>query len=637
MIRPRPGPLGVLAPGHSAELLEGAALLDLDAGSLWLAWELAALQPGARPEDRELLQRAVAAVLAAQQLGSTWLPLDSEELLTTLALEGEALARLRALLHDPTRSGAVVSGLGDPPRPLLLHEDALTLRRIHRAEAGLGQRLRSRLGPATDSDVPTRLDETGARAALERAVAATPPGAPRLTPEQQEACVAALSSPLTVITGGPGTGKTTIVDTLLRALELERPEALAAVALTAPTGKAADRLHAVLRSGGELRRARLRPAATLHRLLGYWPRQDTFAHHENNPLEASLVICDEASMIDLHLMDRLLRALRPGAHLVLLGDADQLPPVGAGAVLRDLCEASGSRAVVRRLSQSHRQSEGDPAGAAILRAARGLHAGDLPALLGGDDPALPRRDRVDRLAWQGAELLTAATATERQTFLAAWEDRHLVLPEALAETLRRPVQVGESGRVEDPGGELAALLRHHDRARILGVTRVPAGGTGTEAINQHFVRRLATRLGQPLDLFAPGTPVMVTTNDYTHGLFNGDTGLIVRGRAAGGHERPAPMALFSRGEELRAFSLGSLAAHLEPAWAITVHKAQGSEYEEVALLLPSVEVKLLAREILYTGVTRARRAAVIVGESARLEQACVQRAARHTRLPALLT
>jgi exodeoxyribonuclease V alpha subunit len=196
------------------------------------------------------------------------------------------------------------------------------------------------------------------------------------------------------------------------------------------------------------------------------------------------------------------------------------------------------------------------------------------------------------------------------------------------------VPLAAEGHVEDPGGDLAALLEHHGRARILCVTRIPAGGAGTTAVNAYLEDRLGALLDQPPGRFAPGTPVLVTANDPLHGLFNGDTGVIVQTRAHDGALHPA--ALFSGPSGLRALHLGALATHLEPAFAMTVHKAQGSEYDEVLVLLPALRVRLLSREILYTAITRARRAVAIAGDEATLLAACEHRASRSTALPDLL-
>jgi exodeoxyribonuclease V alpha subunit len=401
------------------------------------------------------------------------------------------------------------------------------------------------------------------------------------------------------------------------------------IALAAPTGKAANRIAESLRAA--LGDAPAPEAQTLHRLLGYRggsarARSGEFRHHENFPLPHRAVLVDEASMIDLELMERLARAVRPDARLVLLGDADQLPSVDAGAVFRELGP------VAARLTQSHRQDPSAPAGASVLAAARAVHEGHLAAL-----QVSPRARPAD-LTWSGFEHLAptgAAPGAERRlvaAFVDHWyQTRVRALPDfdALVSRLyRAPFDAADAAA-------LARLLTHHQSLRLLAVTRGAGFATSAEALNAALTRRAAADAGVTADAAEPlpGTPVLMTRNDYDRGLFNGDQGVVVRASVEGG--APRATAVFPRASGLpkalpmpsgppspsgqppaaglAAFPFDGLREDLRVAYATTVHKAQGAELDHVALVLPERDLPLLSRELLYTALTRARRSAVVVG------------------------
>lgn len=374
-----------------------------------------------------------------------------------------------------------------------------------------------------------------------------------LTDEQHEAVERAASRRLTAITGGPGTGKTTVIRHVVRAL-LGRGIGPEAIALAAPTGKAAQRLRDALPSGGPT-------AQTLHRLLGYRPGIDELSAGRAQPLAAKVVIIDEASMVDLRLMERLLDALSPDARLVLVGDADQLPSVDAGAVFRDVVAAAPQCVV--RLTRNLRvvTSEG---GRALLELARDLRAGRARLPEPGD--ALPPPDVVGVFA-----LRTEGDPRVDRRWWRRWID----------------------------GGT--------DAQKILTVTR--EGAAGSERINRETAGWRAARAGE--SGWAVGQPVMVTRNLHARGLFNGDIGVVAEGA---GTARRGVVFATPRGE-IRA-ALAALRDHLTAADALTVHKAQGSELDRVLLWLPPQPHPLLSRELLYTAVTRARRQVVIAGPPA---------------------
>ncbi|HVT09885.1 MAG TPA: AAA family ATPase, partial [Polyangia bacterium] len=385
------------------------------------------------------------------------------------------------------------------------------------------------------------------------------------------------------------------------------------------TGKAANRAAEALAAEG----ADVPPPTTLHRLLGFAPRRGLaggqFRHHPNNPLPQLAVVVDEASMVDLALLDQLLRALRPEARLVLVGDAGQLPAIAAGSVFRDLA-AAGDAALagsVVRLSESHRMSPADVAGAEILAVARGIAAGEAPAGTPISDPAALRFTGFEHLdPGEGAGARRALSA-----FIDRWYATQLRVDPGEADSdPRLPLQAAAGALDAASTARAGALMDRHRRARLLTVTRV--GRAGADRINEELARRAAADLGTgpvAAETLPSGTPVIVVENDYERGLMNGDQGVVL----PVSHEGAAPVAtvVFPRAGTLALFPLATLRGLVQIAYAITVHKAQGSEVERAALLLPDADMPLLSRELIYTAATRARASMVIAGRGALLAQA----------------
>lgn len=432
--------------------------------------------------------------------------------------------------------------------------------------------------------------------------------------EQRAAARHALTRGTTVLTGGPGTGKTTAVAGLLALLAEQaeqdpggRPPR---VALAAPTGKAAARLTEAVAASAlrfsaadQERVARLvqgAPATTLHRLLGARPDSSVrFRHHRGNRLPHDVVVVDEASMLSLTLTARLLEAVRPDARLLLVGDPDQLASVEAGAVLADLVAGFGEQdGPVVRLRTSHRfgasigalaaalrdgdtgtdtgtDYEGDGSDASVLGLLRGVRrAPGSPA-----DPSAPV-GFVDL-----AEPATEAALDEAL--------RPLVLPTARA--VRAAALAGD-------GAAALALLAEH---RLLCAHR--SGPAGVAAQN----RRVEAWLAEEDPGVVPGgsyagRPLLVSRNDPGLGLANGDTGVVVR--APDGSFR----AVFATAGAPRELAL-SRVGDVETMHALTIHKAQGSQAERITVLLPGPESRLLTRELLYTAITRAQRSVCLVG------------------------
>lgn len=633
----------------------GAHAHDLGDESLYLAEELAGLQWSLASHERRALAILVLASMISVRQGSSRLPLGRRgstylaQIVASLLRAGKLDLDAQALLRDIeglTRQLSLdhVIGRVDEYRPLILADGCIYQHRMFWCENQLAARLRARLDAeeaATGGHDDARLDAALAQVLARPAMAGDT--AVTLSAEQQQAVRAAVGRRFTVISGGPGTGKTAIVVTILRVLR-RLGEPADAVALAAPTGKAAHRMGSSIRGGlravpardeldGELLAGGAEPQ-TLHRLLGYVPGVDRFRHHENNPLRASTVIVDEASMIDLVLMERLLRAVPAGARVVLLGDAEQLPSVDAGAVLRDLVLAGEQgRGFAVRLTHSYRMDPSNPAGRAILSAARAINQGDTETLLAAEGDALGRievRDTPADLAWHGVEILdTGAALGPVHAFVDYWYQRRIAAHPDFQRLATRIYHCREGRWPEEDAADLKALFALYEGSRLLTVTRRQE--TGSEAINRRLHRRViaAASVDYSPD-FYPGEPVMMRRNDYERGLFNGDQGVVVRVSEDGAPQRFR--LVFPRSDDFAAFPLDALRMHIEHAFAVTVHKSQGSELDEVALILPTEEIPLLTREMLYTGVTRARRAVVLVGAPALVATAAARAGQRFSGL-----
>lgn len=607
---------------RSLAITPRALELELDAADLHLGLELGSL---VAPADREALIGLVAALRLAEREGSSRLPLAGEafeRFAGPLALEPAARALARELVADPERL-APVTGDGHAFRPLLVAEGCLYPQRMHALEVRLGRQLaeRARAGGAEPAEVAAAL-----AAVLER-----PPvlaGAPMLLSEEQQGAVrTACERGFTLVTGGPGTGKTSILVSILRTLVRLGVDP-ATIALAAPTGKAADRMRgateialgriALRAAEDDALLASLPGAQTLHRLLGFSPRDETFRHHEGDPVAASVVVVDESSMIDLGLADRLVRALPRSARLILVGDAHQLPSVEAGAVFRDLCAAAEGSGAAVELTHSYRMDAGDPKGRAVLEAARAVDSGEAEALLAV--PPVP----AAALAFAGFE---RAAAAELEPFLERWWERFaspLMVGAEVPLAADRGRLVGEA--------EAAAVERFErmEQARLLAPTR--ARRQGVTALNEALHARAAAERG--LDggrTLAFGEPLLVTRNDYERNLFNGDQGLVLPVRTERGVR---PSAVFRTRDGVTAYPLDAVRSLTELAWAVTVHKAQGSEYDVVALVLPDEPLPLTTRELVYTALTRARSGALVLGSDSVLRAAVRSRAERYSGLEA---
>ncbi|HSV95594.1 MAG TPA: exodeoxyribonuclease V subunit alpha [Spirochaetota bacterium] len=499
---------------------------------------------------------------------------------------------------EALRKSPVVGAPGDY-RPLILDaKGRLYLHRYWKYEnilAGAIARMNSRVRNDYDSALLGEgLDRMFGRAAM---------GAPDL--QRLAAAVAVLKS-FVVVSGGPGTGKTS---TVVRILALLAEQAIASgrrmrAALAAPTGKAAVRLQEAVRGavdalpcGPAVKQCVPTEALTLHRLLKSLPGTPYFRHNAENPLPYDVVVVDESSMADLPLMAKLADALPADARLILLGDRDQLSSVEAGAVLGDICNTGAE----------HYFSERFAAGVA------GLTGGAPPASRAGVPPVadsivvLKKSYRFDETGGIGAlaRAVREGNSGEALRILRSGADgvslRENVNTETLARVLRESVLEGLTA-VASGRRPLEVFPRMSELALLCAVRR---GVLGVEGLNDSAERMLRDGgIVDPRQRWYAGRPVMVTRNDYSLGLYNGDIGVILDGAEG-------LRAWFSsRDGGARSFMPRLLPEH-ETVYAMTVHKSQGSEFDRVVLVMPEKTSPVLTRELVYTGVTRARRSVEI--------------------------
>lgn len=579
----------------------------------------------------------LAAALASHQLGRGHTCLDLDALVespsATLGLTGplEALRPL-TLAHwlQATDCPAIV-GHGDGPQPLVLEQHRLYLRRHWTYEQAVRGHLRQRMATALppmpelrgwlDTLFPPQADDS-----------------PR--PDWQKvACAVAAAQRFCLITGGPGTGKTT---TVVRLLALLQAQALTAapgqalrIRLAAPTGKAAARLSGSIASaidrlplqhlphGENLRAALPTDVQTLHRLLGARPDSRRLRHHAGNPLPLDVLVVDEASMIDLEMMHAVLDALPATARVVLLGDKDQLASVEAGAVLGQLC---------RDADAGHYH----PSTAQWVH----THTGEtLPTdMLDPDGPPLAQHVVMLRHSRRfGADSGIGLLARQVNQGLVSQSLQLLAQPPADIHHWRKaPDPLFLRGHHDEAPGYLAYLdvlkatqpaldarddafdawasqvLQAHQRFQVLCALREgPWGVAGLNRRIEHALQ-LAGAI-DPRDTWYLGRPVLVTRNDPSVGLMNGDMGLVLQRPHPDGSGwlRRVAFAAPDGGAGVR-WVLPSRLNAVETVYALTVHKSQGSEFDHVALVLPEQPSPVLTRELVYTGITRAKRCFTLV-------------------------
>ncbi len=530
----------------------------------------------------------------------------------------------RALASAPT-----IGKPGDATPLILDDQSRLYLYRYWDYQQRLAAFIRHRTArPSGDVD-PGRLKEGLTRLFPDQAAEKDGPD------WQSVAAYAAVRQRFCIISGGPGTGKTTTVAKILCLLLEQHPDKKPRIALAAPTGKAAARLSESIRrakaappeapgflnSSESVTSAIPEQAATIHRLLGGIPGSPYFRRNADYPLPFDVIVVDEASMVDLALMAKLVSAVPEPARLILLGDKDQLSSVEAGAVLGDICEDRYVWNFSTPFCAEFKSMTGrDVVSASDPETSHGLWDAAVQLRRSyrfGRDSGIRAVSRAVN-AGDGAgavQILRQGTHAD-----ISWTD--IPRPEALARRIRDRIIDGFSAylRAETP----VEMFLAFDRFRIL--CAVKQGPFGVRALNRLAARILSSEnLIRPTRAWYPGRPVMIARNDYNLGLFNGDVGIVPPYGAEEGVCFPSLQGGFRTVHPLR------LPEH-DTVFAMTVHKSQGSEFDDVLLLLPDRDAPVLTRELIYTGVTRARRGAEIWGDRRIFYRAAERRVIRSSGL-----
>lgn len=580
-------------------------------------------------EERPALARPVALAVAAPRRGDVCLDLadgsadrsaDGSEHGSAAGSADGARGLVDLLASSPAvhvvgpSAEGVAGGARGPARPLVLRGTRLYLDRFDRAEGRTAAALLA-LAARTHAVDATALD-----AALDRLLPEGAPGAP----EQRAAARSAATSGLTVLAGGPGTGKTTTVARILATLLLAAgPEAAPRIAITAPTGRASARLtEAVLEALDTMdlepwviERLRDAPGRTLHRSLGWRSGAPSrFRHDADRPLPFDVVVVDEASMVPLVLFSDLLAALPPEARLVVVGDRDQLAAVEAGSVLGDLVASPRPELAARVVELRHAfryPATGAVGATAALLRSPGADAAGLRAVLVG-------ADRTEGEVTLLAPLDAAGAGDPLGLGLPPTVGERIVA--AFAEVARRAQDDADPGE----------LLRAIDRLRVLAPLRV--GPEGADAIDRRIAAAVDRRvpdaeLGPDARALPLGRPVMVTRNDPSVDLYNGDVGVVVRDPSRP-HDPSRRRIAFAGSAGVRTVLPTRVPAH-RTVHAASVHRSQGAQFDEVVLVLPRADHPLLTRELVYTAATRARRSLTIVAGDEVLD-AALRRAVRRS-------
>ena len=529
----------------------------LDAAEVHIASSLASRVGESRPH----VVLALALAVAAPRSGHV--ALDPEHARESAMREAERVdddARATvAALAWPVETAAWLREVQDSPLTpdvLRVEHGLIYLRRFHDLEISVADRLIALASEPTSA--PEAIDDLSERMHLDDG--------------QRQAVRTCLASRLGVLVGGPGTGKTRTVATILAAL-LNDENAAPRIALAAPTGKAAARMGESIANAAALLEEsdpdladsmrQIRPS-TVHRLLGVRRGSAAFRHNASDPLHHDVVIIDEASMMSLPLSASLLEALSASTRLILVGDPDQLASVEAGSVLADLVAARGPiSSCVAELTANHRFGAGSAIGELAAAVRRGDVEGTRRALDTGG----------------GASLHSSGSTA-----------RSIVEPVALA--MRQAALAGDQTLAAEQLDSVRVLCAHR---------RGPAGVARWNSLVESWLGDV-----RPFSDYA-GRPVMVTVNDAPRRLFNGDIGVVVEQPETGALEVVIP-----DGESIRHVPRVHL-GRVETVHALTIHKSQGSEFDRVVVVLPSADSLLATRELLYTAITRARSSVTLIG------------------------
>jgi exodeoxyribonuclease V alpha subunit len=618
---------------------------------------IAECDPAASP------QCLLMAALTSRQLsdGHPCLNLDA---LDTLADEQEWPMAWRDLLRtEPLPASPLLAGHDGLPdnAPLVRDQHRLYLRRYWQYERRVAEGIKARLGVIA---IPA---DTLHQELHRLFPAANQHGADWA----RVACALAARSAFSVITGGPGTGKTTTVVRLLgllQTLQLNENASALRIRLAAPTGKAAARLNASIAKqiakldvDAQVRASIPQEVETLHRLLGARPDTRRYAYNRQHPLHLDVLVIDEASMIDLEMMAAVLDALPAHARLILLGDKDQLSSVEAGAVLGDLgrradeahydsATATWLRSVSGDDVESYVTSDAMPLDQHIVML-RGSHRFDAASGIGQLAAAVNAGDTA------GVSVLLGAKSKDVVWISEGMAGASLALDGSAAHfrddaSGHRPhafrfylEHLRQTRPPDDANGAnyrqwARGVLDAFSHFQVLCAVR--HGPAGTDRINRDVATKLlAAGLIESDRGWYEGRPVMMTRNDYTLGLMNGDVGITLRMRGPDGSlrlyvafpiTRDLPYADATGDDSQVRCVLPSRLGDTETVYAMTVHKSQGSEFEHTALILPDDAPAILTRELLYTGITRARSWLSLISSRMALEQALSQCTRRYSGL-----
>ena len=539
------------------------------------------------------------------------------------------------------RYGGLISTDSNGYLPLILSEDGNQKRLYFQKYFVHENLLKKRMQHLLDAENPLHVSDDRMEAILEEVY--SPECALRVKKDgspldrdayQVEAVRLALKSPFSIISGGPGTGKTSLMVTILRCLQRAGIQAEDMV-LGAPTGRAAQRMTEMVQrhihtieNPSDYDRALLQvKGGTLHKILRYRKRRHDFFYGEGNALPASVIVLDEVSMVDLVMMEKFLRAVDPArTKVIFLGDKNQLPSVEAGAVFAEMIP-EGSRAerfknhflLLRNVFR---------AGKVLQELAEQVHDGQRPELspVSFRDALQLEKDRWAFVQDRGVK--------EWRACISLWREHYFSGPTGPQGTRYKEL-IDEAGKMDlhDPAENskernlLDRIFERASSARILSLVR--NGWYGCTGINARITAELGIELESPAwsrKGYFSGALIMITKNDYPKELFNGDVGVVLADRTG------IFRAFFPRLATYTHFSM-DLLPPWEFAFSMTVHKSQGSEFENVLLVLPEDEDhRLLTREILYTGITRAKKSVVIYGSEGALNTAIQRKIVRHSGL-----
>lgn len=588
VLRPLDVQFAMMVAGEESEVMLAAALLSKDAGEGHVCLPLSRLVP-----DEQMP--------AALQ--------------SCFVLLGESVDWQAVLLRSPAVSGA------ETQTPMILTGERLYLNRLWRNELTVARFF-------SETNAPLPCDEAQLRQTLDGLFSSG-----EAIDWQKVAAAVALTRRISVISGGPGTGKTTTVAKLLAALIQLSGEQKCRIRLAAPTGKAAARLTESL--GGALQKLPLteaqlalfpNEASTLHRLLGAQPGSQRLRYHAGNPLHLDVLVVDEASMIDLTMMSRLIDALPPHARVIFLGDRDQLASVEAGAVLGDICTyASFGYTTARaqelaRLTGCALEPDNSPVAGALRDSLCLLQKSYRFGSDSGIGQLAAAVNRGDRRSTRGVFDGTF-TDIEKKS-LQSTEEYQAMLDDALQGYQYFLTCVQQQNTPEQ-------VIAAFGEYQLLCALR--EGPFGVSGLNDRLEQLLAQKRKinrLPHSRWYEGRPVMISRNDSALGLFNGDIGIAL-----------------DRGQGLRVWFMmpeGSVKSvqpsrlpEHDTAWAMTVHKSQGSEFNHAALILPTQLSPVITRELIYTAITRARQRLSLYTDERVLVQAIAARTERRSGLSAI--